>query len=76
MTCRCKVCLYYEEYLDHIMELPVEHRDFFMSTYRDMSHLQSKYNGQRDLINGTRPNADEIIKQKREKYALHSSGKQ
>lgn len=62
--------------MSRVIELPVEHREFFLKMYEDMSHLQSKYNGQRDLINGTRPNADEIIKQKREKYALHSSGKQ
>ena len=76
MTCHCKVCLYYEELMSRVIELPVEHREFFLKMYEDMTHLQFKYNGQRDLINGTRPNADEIIKQKREKYALHSSGKQ
>ena len=61
--------------MDHIMALPEEHRDFFMSMYHDMVHLQSKHNHQRDVINGSWPNADEVIKRKREKYALHSSGK-
>jgi hypothetical protein len=76
MTCRCKVCLYYEEFNDRIDLLPVEHQEFFRSMYDDMVHLQSKHNHQRAIINGSWPNADEIIKHKRKHYALHSSGKQ
>lgn len=62
--------------MSRVIELPVEHREFFLKMYEDMVHLQSKYNHQRDIINGSWPNADEIIKYKREHYALHSSGKQ
>jgi len=76
MTCRCKVCLYYEEFSSRIDLLPVEHQDFFHQMYDNTVHLQSKFNHLRAIIEGSWPNADEIIKRKREKYAVHSSGKQ
>lgn len=56
-----------------VIQLPVEHREFFLKMYEDMVHLQSKHNHQRDIINGSSPNADEIIKHKREQYAVRSS---
>jgi hypothetical protein len=76
MTCRCKVCLYYEEFSSRIDLLPVEHQDFFYQMYDKLCYREDEVAQCRAIIEGTWPNADEIIKRKREKHAVHSSGKQ
>ena len=76
MTCHCKVCLYHKEFNDRIDALPIEHQEFFYEMYDKVSYLEDAQAQLRAIIEGTWPNADEIIKHKRKHYALHSSGKQ
>lgn len=65
--CNCAVCSYYERVKSAIDALPTEHQEFFNIMYDDYVHLQSKYNHQRAVIDGSWPNADQIIKHKRMK---------
>ena len=64
--CNCAVCMYYKEFKERIILLPEEQREFFIKMYEDMVHLQSRFNHQRAIIDGSWPNADSIIKKKRE----------
>lgn len=65
-NCQCEVCKFYKEFSDRLDALPIEHQEFFTKMYDDMVHLQSRFNHQRAIIDGSWPNADSIIKKKRE----------
>lgn len=66
MSCECEVCRYINKVRAKIEKLPDEHQDFFENMLDAHLELQYEHDYYRALIRGDWPNADDVIKSKRD----------
>jgi len=65
-TCACDACKKNDDVMERLQRLPEEERDFFEEMWLDNMHLQLDRDYYRAVIEGSWPNADDIIKHIRE----------
>lgn len=60
-TCECKVCVQMRAMETNLATLNPEQRSFFEAIYDDLVHASDERDYYRALVDGSWPNADEVI---------------
>ena len=65
--CECAVCIRSREFDAQVQGVPVEHQEYFRAMYDQLMEIEMDRDYYRVIVDGTWPNADEVIKHIRSK---------
>jgi hypothetical protein len=65
--CDCAVCVRSREFEIRVMEVPFEHQEYFRAMYDQLLEVEMNRDYYKVIVDGTWPNADEVIKHIRSK---------
>lgn len=60
--CNCKICTRNRSFEDRIQAIPIEHQEYFRALYDQLEEIETDRDYYRVIVDGTWPNADEVIK--------------
>ena len=60
--CNCRVCDRHDQFIKDLEKIPEEHRAFVQDLYDQLVDVEMDLNYYQCIVNGSWPNADEVIK--------------
>lgn len=74
MSCACDLCERNNTVADALARLPVSERDFWAGIYEDLSTAEMDRDWANAIIDGSWPDADEVIERARDRITLTPLG--
>lgn len=65
--CECEICARSRLFEDRIQAIPIEHQEYFRAMYDQLLEIEMNRDYYKVIVDGTWPNADEVIKHIRSK---------
>ena len=65
--CECEICVRSRSFNDVVEALPAEHQEYFRVMYDQLLEIEHERDYYKVIVDGTWPNADEVIKHIRSK---------
>lgn len=65
--CECAICIRSRSFEDRIQGVPIEHQEYFRAMYDQLMEIEMDRDYYKVIVDGTWPNADEVIKHVRSK---------
>ena len=76
MVCNCEVCRRSRSFDERVDAVPIEHQQYFRDLYDSLLEIEMSRDYYKVIVDGTWPNADEVIKHiraKRQKNDVNQS---